>query len=90
MLVFMGPVTRVVGHRHELALHLLLHWLARERNWVRTRSRAVDCIGIPFSQEQWDPSKSVDVSQKVAICGPREIRVVWNHTRIEHGKRVSC
>jgi hypothetical protein len=32
MLVFMGPISRVVGHRYELGLRLLLHWLARERN----------------------------------------------------------
>jgi hypothetical protein len=35
----------------------LLHWLTRERNWVRTRRsssrRAVDCVGSHFSQEQW-------------------------------------
>jgi hypothetical protein len=35
----------------------LLHWLARERNWIRThrsiRRRAVNCVGRPFSQEQW-------------------------------------
>jgi hypothetical protein len=66
MLVFMDPVSRVVGHRQELGLCLLLHWLAQERNWVQTHrsvSRcAVDCVESPFSREQWDPSKSVDVS----------------------------
>jgi hypothetical protein len=52
MLVFMGPVSLVFGHREELGLRLLLHWLARERNWVRTRGsvgqRAVDFVGSPF------------------------------------------
>jgi hypothetical protein len=32
MVVFMGTVSLVVGHRQELGLHRLLHWLAQERN----------------------------------------------------------
>jgi hypothetical protein len=28
--------------------------------------------------------------QKVAICGPREIRMVVGHTRTERGNRVTC
>jgi hypothetical protein len=71
----MGPVKLVVGHRQELGLHPLLHWLVRERSWVRTcgvvSRRAVDCVGIPFSREQWDLSKSVGVSRKVATYGDR-------------------
>jgi hypothetical protein len=43
------------------------------------------CCGL--CREQWDPSKSVDVSQKVAICGPREIRMILDHMRTERGKR---
>jgi hypothetical protein len=66
----MGPVNLVVGHRQELSLCPLLHWLARERSWVQTHGsvsrRDVDCIGSPFSREQWDLSKSVGASQKVA------------------------
>jgi hypothetical protein len=66
MLVFIFLVNLVVGHRQELGLRLLLHWLAQERNWVRTHEsvsrRAVDYVGSPFSQKQWNPSKSVDVS----------------------------
>jgi hypothetical protein len=35
----------------------LLYWLAREKNWVRTHGsvsrRVVDCVGRPFSREQW-------------------------------------
>jgi hypothetical protein len=72
----------------------LLHWLAQERNWVWTHGlvsrRAVDCVGSPFSQKQWDLSKSVSVPRRVAICGPREIRMVLDHTRTEHGNRVPC
>jgi hypothetical protein len=94
MLVFMDSVSLVVGHRQELGLRLLLHWLAQERNWVWTRGSisrcAVDCVGSPFSREQWDPSKSVGVSHRVAIYGPREIRMVLGHTRTERGKRVTC
>ena len=33
----------------------------------------------PFFQEQWDPSKSVGDSQKVAIREPREICMVEGH-----------
>jgi hypothetical protein len=66
----MSPVNLVIGHRQELGLHPLLHWLIRERSWVRTRGsvsrRAVDYVGSPFSREQWDLSKSVGASRKVA------------------------
>jgi hypothetical protein len=69
----MGPVNLVVGHRQELGLRPLLNWLAQERSWVRTcgsvSQRAVDCVGILFSREQWDLSKSVSASQKVAMYG---------------------
>jgi hypothetical protein len=37
-----------------------------------------------------DPSKSVGISQKVAIYGPREISMVLDHTHIERGKRAAC
>jgi hypothetical protein len=40
--------------------------LAWERSWVQTHGlvsrRAVECVGSPFSQEQWDLSKSVGAS----------------------------
>jgi hypothetical protein len=69
----MGPVNLVVGHRQELDLRPLLHWLVQERSWVRTRGsvsrRAVDCVRSPFSRQQWDLSKSVVASQKVATYG---------------------
>jgi hypothetical protein len=90
----MGPVNLVVDHRHEIGLRPLLHWLARERNWVRTHGsvsrRVMDCVGSPFPLERWDLSKPVGVSQKVAICGPREIRMILDHSRTERGKHVTC
>jgi hypothetical protein len=71
----MGLVNVVVGHRQELGLRPLLQWLVRERSWVRTHGsvsrRAVDCIGSPFSREQWDLSKSVGASRKVATYEDR-------------------
>jgi hypothetical protein len=71
----MSPVNLVVGHRQELGLRPLLHWLVRERSWVRTRGsvsqRDMDCVGSPFSQEQWDLSKSIGASRKVATYGDR-------------------
>jgi hypothetical protein len=51
---------------------------------------AVDCVGSPFSREQWDPSKSIGVSQNFVIYGPREIRMVLDHTRTEREKCVPC
>jgi hypothetical protein len=79
----MGPVNLVVGHRQELSLRPLLHWLVWERSWVRTRGsvsrRAVDCVGSTFSQEQWDLSKSVGTSRKVATYGDRPQEVYAGH-----------
>jgi hypothetical protein len=71
----MGPVNLVVGHRQELGLRPLLHWLVRERSWVQTHGlvsrRAVDYVGSPFSREQWDLFKSVGASRKVATYRDR-------------------
>jgi hypothetical protein len=62
----MGLVNLVVGHWQELGLRPLLHWLAQERSWAWTHGsvnrRAVDYVGSPFSQEQWDLSKFVSIS----------------------------
>jgi hypothetical protein len=48
----MGPINLVVGHRQELGLHPLLHWLVWERSWVWTRGSvsrcAVDCVKSLF------------------------------------------
>jgi hypothetical protein len=89
----MGPVSLLACHRQELGLSLLLHWLAWERNWVRTHGsigqRAGDCVGSPFSREQWDPFKSIGDSWKIVMRWPREIRMVWDHTQTELGMRVA-
>jgi hypothetical protein len=70
-----GPVNLVVGHHQELDLCPLLHWLVRERSWVRTRGsvsrRVVDCVGSTFSREQSDLSKFVQISRKVTTYGDR-------------------
>jgi hypothetical protein len=80
----MGPVNLVAGHRQELDLRPLLHWLVRERSWVRTRGsvsqRAVDCVGSPFSREQWDLSKSVGVPRKVATYEDRPQKAYTGRT----------
>jgi hypothetical protein len=80
----MGPVNLVVGYRRELGLRPLLHWLVRERSWVRTRGsvsrRAVDCVESPFSREQWDLSKYVGASRKVATYGDRPREAYAMHT----------
>jgi hypothetical protein len=80
----MCPVNLVVGHRQELGLCPLLHWLAQERSWVQTRGsvgrRAVDYVGSPFSREQWDLSKSVSASRKVATYGDHPQEAYAGHT----------
>jgi hypothetical protein len=47
-----GPVRLVACPQKKLGLSLLLHWLAWERNWVRTHRsvvrRAEDCAGSSF------------------------------------------
>jgi hypothetical protein len=35
-------------------------------------------------------SSAVDDSQRDAICGLREIHMVLDHTRTEHGNHVAC
>jgi hypothetical protein len=85
----MGPVNLVVGHRQELGLRPLLHWLVRERSWVRTHGsvsrRAVDYVGSPFSREQWDLSKSIGASRKVASYGDRPLEAYAGRTWTDVG-----
>jgi hypothetical protein len=70
MLVFMGPVNLVACHQQRVSLPPLLQWLPWERNWVRTHEsvnrRAMDCVGSPFSREQWLCPSLLMTSQKVA------------------------
>jgi hypothetical protein len=47
-------------------------------------------VGSTFSQEQCVRPTLLMTSRKVALRGPREIRMVEGHTRTERGKRVSC
>jgi hypothetical protein len=60
----------------------LLYWLARERNWVRTRRsvsrHAVNCVGSSFSQEQWlCPTLSVTCEGLLCID---HMRYIWSWT----------
>jgi hypothetical protein len=74
-------------------LSQLLHWLFWERSCVRTRgslSWAGGCVRSPSSQEQWICSNLLMTSWKVAICGPCEIHMVYDHMRTERGMRVTC
>jgi hypothetical protein len=89
-----GPVILVPWRQHRVALPPLLQWLVQERNWVRTRRsvnrRAVDCVGSPFSQEQWLCPSLLMISWKVAIRRPREIHMIEGHKQTEREKRVVC
>jgi hypothetical protein len=94
MLVFMGPVSLVVGCQQKLDFSPLLHWLLWERSWVQTHGSisryAVDYAGSPYSRGQWICSNLFMTVRKVAICGPHEIRMVLDHMWTEREKRVSC
>jgi hypothetical protein len=51
------------------------------------------CCGLcrePFFSGQWTRSNLLTTVRNVAICGPREIRMVFDHTQTERGKRVAC
>jgi hypothetical protein len=51
------------------------------------------CCGLcqePFFSGAVTLSSTVDNVRMVAICGPREIRMVLDHTRTERGKCVTC
>jgi hypothetical protein len=91
---YMGLVSLIACYRQKLSLSLLIHWLAWEINWIQTHVSVswcdVDCVGSPFSQEQWDPSKSISGSWNIAIRVPREICMVDGHTRTECRKCVTC
>jgi hypothetical protein len=43
---YMGPVSLVAYHQQKLALSLLLHWLAWERNWVRPHGSSAGVLWI--------------------------------------------
>jgi hypothetical protein len=72
----------------------LLHWLLWEISWVRTHGpinrRAVAWVGSHSSWEQWICSNLLTTMQKVDMHWPRDIRIVWDHTRTECGMRVVC
>jgi hypothetical protein len=93
MLVFMGPVSLVVGCQQKLGFSPLLQWLAQERSSVWTRgslSQAEGCVGSPSSWEQWICSNLLMTVRKVAIRGPCEIRMVLDHMWTKRGKCVTC
>jgi hypothetical protein len=90
----MDPVNLVVGCQPKYDFSTLLLGLLWERSKVRTRGsvsrHVVDCVGSPSSRVQWICSNLLMTGRRVAICGPREIRIVLGHTRTECGKRVPC
>jgi hypothetical protein len=87
-------ISLVVSCQQKLDFSSLLHWLLWKRSWVRTRGsvgqRDGDYVGSPSSQVQWICSNLLTTVWNVAICGPREIHMIVNHTRTEHEKCVAC
>jgi hypothetical protein len=85
----MSLVNLVVGHRQELGLCPLPHWLPQERSWVRTcgsvSQRTVVYVGSPFSRELWDLSNSVGASRKVATYGDHPQEAYAKHMWIGVG-----
>jgi hypothetical protein len=81
----MGPVRLVVSYQQKLDFFSLLHWLLWEKS-----SRDADCVGSPSSQRQWICSNLLTTTRKVAIRGPREIRMVDGHTWTEREICVAC
>jgi hypothetical protein len=45
---------------------------------------------VPFFSGAVTLSSAIDDVRRVAICGPREICMVLDRTRTEHGKCVAC
>jgi hypothetical protein len=85
----MGPVSLIVSCPQELTfLHCSLA-VVGEKLGMDPRIGWPSCCGLcrePFFSGVVDLFKSVDST----ICGPREIRMVMDHTRTERGKRVAC
>jgi hypothetical protein len=52
--------------------------------------RAVDCVESPFSREQWDLSKSVGTSRKVATYGDRRRKRTLDICGLAWEAYVSC
>jgi hypothetical protein len=90
----MGPVSLVASCQQTLVFFPLLHWLLWGRNWVWTHGpvnqRAVRWVKSHSSQEQWICSNLLTTAWKVAMHWPREIHMVWDHTRTECGMCVAC
>jgi hypothetical protein len=60
----------------------LLHWLARERNWVQTYGsvsrHVMDCVMSPFSQEQCPPQLCGRLHKRL-LCVDH-VRYIWSRT----------
>jgi hypothetical protein len=89
----MRPVSLVVGCQQELTFPHCSLAVVGDKLCTDPRIRWPSCCGlcrVPFFSGAVDLFKSVDDCMKVAICGPREIRMVVDHTWTERGKRVAC
>jgi hypothetical protein len=90
----MGPVGLVAYHRQMFGFAPVASRLAWERNWVRIHRSInrcdVDCVGSPFSREQWHCSTLSMTCERLSRMGttPRK------HTPCVHGLAweayVSC
>jgi hypothetical protein len=91
--MFMSSVSLVACCRHMFGfLHCFICWLGRETGYGPA-DRSVDVLWIvsgAFFSRAVTLSSTVDDVRRVAICGPREIHMVLDHTWTERGKRVTC
>jgi hypothetical protein len=94
-----GPSKLSIRLSIDVCLSPLLHWLAWERNWVRTHGLVSWCASLVGLGEKLDTEPWIGQSAlsnvigdpwRVAMHWPREIHMVLDHTRTEHGKRVAC
>jgi hypothetical protein len=86
----MCPISLVANHQQKIDFAPPLHWLARERNWVRTRRstsrRAVNYVGSPFLRSS-DSAQLCWWLREWLLC-INHVRYIWSGTI--RGLSVEC
>jgi hypothetical protein len=93
VLVFMGRVSLVAGCQQVFDFASTASLVdSGEKQGMNPQISQLMCCGLyqePFFSGAVALLNSVDDYKKYAIYEPREIRMVFDHTRTEHGKRVT-